>query len=246
MNKDHSWSPVVVLGIALVLAAALFAALSGFGTRMAWWNYRTGFSILRWSAFGALSASVICAIGLVVSSLQHKLFFNAGIAVIGVLIGLVTAGIPWYWMQIAKQLPAIHDITTDANNPPEFSAILAIRTDAQNAVEYGGQELANQQLKAYPDIKTMVTVMPVQDAFDHALNTAKRMGWQVIDANVKAGRIEAVDTTFWFGFKDDVVVRILPDSSGSRIDIRSVSRVGKGDIGTNAKRIMQFMAKMSN
>jgi uncharacterized protein (DUF1499 family) len=70
------------------------------------------------------------------------------------------------------------------------------------------------------------------------------MGWKIVDMNKDAGRIEATDTTFWFGFRDDIVIRIEKNDSGSRLDIRSVSRVGISDIGTNAKRIRRFLKKM--
>jgi uncharacterized protein (DUF1499 family) len=76
------------------------------------------------------------------------------------------------------------------------------------------------------------------------VSAARSLGWQVIDANEKEGRIEATDTTFWFGFKDDIVVRITPTAGGSRIDVRSVSRVGRSDLGTNAKRVRGYLKKI--
>ena len=71
------------------------------------------------------------------------------------------------------------------------------------------------------------------------------MGWQIVDANAREGRIEATATTFWFGFKDDVVVRIVPAPGGSRVDVRSVSRVGVSDVGANAKRVRDFLQKLA-
>jgi len=161
-----------------------------------------------------------------------------------VLIGLLTAAIPWSWMQAAKKVPAIHDITTDTVNPPQFQAILLLRKNALNPVEYGGPEIAAQQLKAYPDVKTLVLNAPVATAFQKALENARGMGWNIVAENETAGRIEAVDRTFWFGFEDDIVIRIMPQGPLSRVDIRSVSRVGKSDIGTNAKRIRKFLYLM--
>jgi uncharacterized protein (DUF1499 family) len=86
--------------------------------------------------------------------------------------------------------------------------------------------------------------VPPDVAFDKALAAAREMGWDIVDAKPAEGRIEATDTTFWFGFKDDVVIRISPTSEGSRIDVRSVSRVGRSDIGTNAKRIRAYLEKL--
>jgi uncharacterized protein (DUF1499 family) len=71
------------------------------------------------------------------------------------------------------------------------------------------------------------------------------MGWEIVDSDPERGRIEATATTFWFGFKDDVVVRVRPASEGSRIDVRSVSRVGRSDVGTNAERIEEYLEKLS-
>jgi uncharacterized protein (DUF1499 family) len=71
------------------------------------------------------------------------------------------------------------------------------------------------------------------------------MGWQIVDANASEGRIEATDTTFWFGFKDDIVIRVAATSGGSRIDVRSVSRVGRSDVGTNAKRIRCYLKRLT-
>jgi len=90
----------------------------------------------------------------------------------------------------------------------------------------------------------MMLPVPPAQAFDRALQTAREMGWTVVDSNSGEGRIEATDTTFWFGFKDDIVIRITPADQGSRIDLRSVSRVGRSDVGTNAKRIRKYLKKL--
>ena len=200
--------------------------------------------MVRWAAYGGMLAAVVSALGIVLSSLRHRMFGSALLALAGVLIGLLTAAIPWSWMQAAKKVPAIHDITTDTVNPPQFQAILLLRKNALNPVEYGGPEIAAQQLKAYPDVKTLVLNAPVATAFQKALENARGMGWNIVAENETAGRIEAVDRTFWFGFEDDIVIRIMPQGPLSRVDIRSVSRVGKSDIGTNAKRIRKFLDRM--
>jgi uncharacterized protein (DUF1499 family) len=86
-------------------------------------------------------------------------------------------------------------------------------------------------------------ILPPQpaDAFQKAPAEASKMGWAIIDANEEQGRVEATATTSWFGFKDDIVVRIRPDGFGSRVDVRSVSRVGTDDLGTNARRVMAYL-----
>jgi uncharacterized protein (DUF1499 family) len=80
--------------------------------------------------------------------------------------------------------------------------------------------------------------------FDRAVSAARKLGWHVVAAAPAEGRLEATDTTRWFGFKDDVVVRIAPAADGSRVDVRSVSRVGRSDLGTNARRIRAFLREL--
>jgi len=86
--------------------------------------------------------------------------------------------------------------------------------------------------------------MPAAQAFTAAVQTAEALGWEVVAADPVAGRLEATDTTFWFGFKDDIVVRIRSQPDGSRVDVRSVSRVGRSDVGTNARRIREFLRRL--
>jgi hypothetical protein len=141
-------------------------------------------------------------------------------------------------------VPYIHDITTDTENPPRFEAVLPLRAGAPNPAEYGGPELAKQQKQGYPDLMPgSLNTSPVE-AFPRALQAARDMGWKIVASDPKSFRIEATDSTAWFGFKDDIVVRLANSSSGSRIDVRSVSRVGKSDVGTNARRIRAYLARV--
>ncbi len=246
MTSDHRLSPLALTGLLLALIFVAMEAFAGFGSRWGWWNFMMGIGMLRWAAYGGLCAAVFSAVGLVVSSMHHRVFPSAVLAIAGIILGLVTAGIPWTWMEAAKRVPPIHDITTDTRNPPEFKAILALRKNAPNSASYGGEEIAAQQLKAYPDIRSLVMPVSARVAFEKALTVARHMGWDIVAMAPSEGRIEAVDRTFWFGFKDDIVIRILAEGEGSRVDIRSESRVGVSDIGTNAKRIRKFLKLMKS
>jgi uncharacterized protein (DUF1499 family) len=123
-------------------------------------------------------------------------------------------------------------------------AILPLRRDASNPPEYGGEAVAAQQLKAYPDVRPLTLTVPPDATFEKALRTAREVGWDIVESRPDQGRIEATDTTLWFGFKDDIVVRVTASDSGSRIDVRSVSRVGQSDIGTNAARIRNYLSRI--
>lgn len=234
---------IIVIGFFLAVLSGLAALLAGFGTHGGWWNFLVGFNILKWAAFGGVLAAVLCSIGALLV-LRHGMRNGLLLGILGFIIGLVVVGIPGSWMLDARRLPMIHDITTDTQNPPKFVAILQLRKSAPNPSEYGGPEVAAQQLKAYPDIRPLVLNISPNAAFEKALGAVRRMGWQIIDTDQGRGRIEASATTFWFGFVDDVVIRITPVGSGSRLDVRSESRVGKSDIGANANRIRIFLKEM--
>jgi uncharacterized protein (DUF1499 family) len=225
----------------LIAALAILLLLSaGPGTRLGLWEFRTGFILLRWSAYLGIFAAGLGLVGL----LWRPAGASPWPAAVALLLGATTALVPYRWMRQAQRLPAIHDITTDTERPPEFQAVLPLRADAANPAEYGGPEIAAQQRAGYPDVRPLVLDQPPAEAFRRALETARGEGWEIVAADSAAGRIEATATTAWFGFKDDVVVRITPEGAGSRVDVRSVSRVGKSDVGANAERIRGFLGRL--
>ena len=244
-NQPFILALLPLAGAILAVLAGLTAASAGFGHRLGWWSYRTGFTVLKAAAYLGIAAAAVSFAGLIVT---RPLLFRQGLllSLTGVLIGLLTAGVPWSWMRTVKRVPFIHDITTDTENPPKFNSVLLLRKDAANPAEYGGPDIAAEQKKGYPDIVPLRLTVPPDRAFERALQAAREMGWEIVDAGSKDGRIEATDTTLWFGFKDDVVIRITPEPEGCRIDVRSLSRVGKSDVGTNAKRIRAYFRKLEN
>jgi uncharacterized protein (DUF1499 family) len=240
---NHSWL-VSAGGLVLGLVCAAAAVLAGLGSRWNWWHFRTGFQILTWAAYGGLAAAMLSAGGMVMALLSaRRRALLPGF--IGLALGLVVAGIPWQQKLAAQRVPPIHDITTDTDNPPAFVSVLPLRKEASNPADYGGPDIAAQQHAAYADLQPFHVNLPPDQAFGKALAAARDMGWNIVAADASEGRIEATDTTFWFGFKDDVVVRVTKADHGSRIDVRSVSRVGKSDVGANAKRIRSYIARLS-
>ena len=189
---------------------------------------------------GLLLAAVSAA-GLILSRRPFsrlRLFFSLS----GLVIGLLLVGTLWSWWRTAQTVPPIHDITTDTANPPAFVAILPLRAAAPVPAGYAGETAASAQRAAYPDIVPIVVAKAPGVAFDAALAAARSLGWTIVATDAASGRIEATATTSWFGFSDDVVIRVVPAQGGSRIDVRSVSRVGKGDLGANARRVRAFTA----
>jgi uncharacterized protein (DUF1499 family) len=228
----------------VVLLAALAAALllvAGPGYRLDLWEFRTGFKLMRWGAWLGIAAAALALVALLVPRLRKG--HEAGLA-IALLVGVAAAFVPWQMLRTARAVPPIHDITTDTADPPAFEAVLPLRADASNPVEYAGEEVAAQQRQAYPEVQPLLLDDPPARAFERALAAARDMGWEIVDADPGRGRIEATDTTLWFGFKDDVVVRVRPDGNGSRIDVRSLSRIGGSDLGANAARIRAYLARL--
>lgn len=238
------FSRVAIGGFLVALLAGFALLLSGTGSRLQWWEFRFGFTILRWAAYGGLAAAALSLLGVILARPGGPRRGFA-LAFVGLVIGTVVVGIPWQWWRTAQRVPPIHDITTDTETPLAFVAILPLRAGAPNPAEYGGPEIAAQQRAGYPDLGPLTLQVPPQQAFERALAAARDMGWEIVAAAPADGRIEATATTFWFGFKDDVVVRVTPANGGSRIDVRSVSRVGRGDVGTNAKRIKSYLARIA-
>lgn len=237
---------IAIAGCGLAVVAVLMLLGAALGYRMGLVGLQTAFLLLRWCAYLGGAAAVLSLLALVLMlarpSGERR---GPALAGLGLLLGAAVFGLPASQLYRARGVPAIHDITTDSNDPPSFRAVLPLRANAPNTVDYGGPEVAAQQRDAYPDIGPVTLSVPPAQAFERALAAVRAMGWDLVASDPSAGRIEATDTTFWFGFKDDVVVRVRPVNGGSRIDVRSVSRVGRGDVGTNARRIRAYLRELA-
>jgi len=240
--RKPSISWLVLLGAGFAVASTLLLLAGPVGYRFGILPLRVALQILlRWGAYAAIAAAVLSLAGLIVTLIRPR-GARRGILLgaASLLVGVVLIGIPGRFRLVPPQ-PPIHDLTTDTQEPPEYEAVVALRVNAPNSTIYGGKEIASQQRDAYPDLQPLILSVPPPLAFDRALATARERGWDVVAADAAAGRIEATDTTFWFGFKDDVVIRERPADGGSRVDVRSLSRVGRGDAGTNAERIRAYL-----
>lgn len=143
----------------------------------------------------------------------------------------------------ALSLPPIHDVTTDPADPPRFVAVARLPENRERDLAYphGEGDIAAQQREAYPDLEPIRLPLGPDAAFGRALETARGLGWTIVEADPEARRVEAYDTSAVFGFLDDVVIRVRPaGDTGSVIDVRSTSRVGRSDLGANAARIRAF------
>ncbi len=227
----------------LALACGIAELLAGLGYRWGWWHWRTGIQIMRWSATADLAA-VMLTLAAAILAYHYGVRRALAAGVTGLVLSLIVAGTPLYLWRQVDRVPRIHDISTDTENPPRYVAVLPLRKGAENPTDYSA-EVAAQQKKAYPDIAPALLDLAPALALRRAERAARSRGWEIVAVAPGDMRIEATDTTLLFGFKDDIVIRVGAAGSGSRVDVRSMSRVGKSDFGVNAKRIRKFMKQLA-
>src|SRR6266568_4607143 len=223
------------------LGFAAAELLSGLGYRFGWWSFREGIAVMRVAGWSALGAVTVSLIGVIAEGAAHD---RLRVGFVALVISALALGFPAYYYYQVQHLPRIHDISTDTQNPPTFVAVLPARQGAENKTDYSPQT-AEQQKEGYPDIAPAQLEVPPPAAFERALAAARAMRWDIVAADPAQGRIEATATTLLFGFKDDVAIRITPDGAGSRVDVRSLSRVGRSDFGTNAKRLRAYLKALA-
>jgi uncharacterized protein (DUF1499 family) len=239
-------------GFALAFATGIVACL---GVRLGLFHYTVGVDILYWCVgaglFG-LAAGIAWAAITVIANISGAPRYGA--------LGLVgSAFVIFFPLQAAWQYhvsPPIHDISTDIEYPPRFKALLTERKGAENPPEFEGRQRitfegkryssAAAQRKFYTDVHPIRLLTKPAPMFQRAVSAANAMGWNIVSQDPDTGRIEATDTTFFFGFTDDIAIRIRPAGTlGSTIDVRSKSRVGKSDLGRNADRIRDYVKALS-
>ncbi|TLF53029.1 DUF1499 domain-containing protein [Halomonas urmiana] len=225
---------VAIAGGILAGLAALSMAGAGPAYRLEMLSLGEAFSLLRYGALVALGAAGLGAVSLLIAAFTRRAL-PALLAALVILAGLALVAVPWQQLQQARSVPPIHDITTDLEDPPAFEALVEAREVAPNAVAYPGEATAKQQREGYPGLGPLVLQAPPAAVREAVGAVAREAGWEI--AAVTDGRLEATDTTFWFGFKDDVVIRLSETDDGVRVDMRSASRLGTSDVGTNAARI---------
>ncbi|MEM1380108.1 MAG: DUF1499 domain-containing protein [Pseudomonadota bacterium] len=232
------------IGTAAALVALLFFVVVIYGYNWGWWGLGFVFSMLRGPAQVVLWSGAVIAVVCAGASVFRRSFATAAA---GVAIAAGSAGLgymPLWLASEASKVPPIHDITTDTVDPPAFVAILPLRADAPNPPEYDTGQTA-QQVEAYPDITTLMVPLALESAFDVSLKAVKAEGLKLVDTQPAEGRIEAFATVPMFGFKDDVVVRLRTvNETETEIDIRSKSRVGRSDVGFNARRIRSLLDRI--
>lgn len=253
LPKGSNWSGKTIF--ALGAGSVVLALVAGLGSGWGMWEFRFGFQLLM-IAFAIALLAIAGGIGVGVWARRKGRSAPRPLRWAGMAIAAALALWLLSFAYTARTVPAIHDISTDLADPPQFKA-LAVRKDYLDQIPGADdpdmrgmnplQRWAAIHAKAYGDIRSVRIAMPVTDAVAKAERLAQLRGWAIAVVDPVEGRVEATDTTRFFKFKDDVVVRVRPteDGSGSIVDMRSISRVGVSDLGVNAKRVRSFLADMA-
>ena len=191
----------------------------------------------------ALLALALAIIGLITGSGGDRRANQT--ALIALLVSLFIAYGPLTMARKLDSVPLINDISTDLVNPPVFITVPNIRAANDNKLTLDSERLAKQQA-FYTSLTGLDSALSPQAAFGRALDLTNARGWDVVTAKPADGHIEATATSVIFGFKDDIVIRIAPKNSGSKIDMRSASRLGRSDLGVNAARIEAFLTEFAD
>jgi uncharacterized protein (DUF1499 family) len=243
--------------IALVLSigSVVFALIAAIGSGQGLWHFSGAFSVLRYAFYAAIAAALLGIIAAILArrSGERNLLAANIVAVLIALAFIIYLGLQ---VSTARSVPAIHDVTTNLDDMPEFTRLQVRADNLEKVPDMGKPELAALQpearwkaihREAYDDLKPVRVPWDVAETIRRSEALARQRGWEIAKVDTAAGILEATDTTFFFRFKDDVVVRARPhpQGQGSVVDLRSISRVGGSDVGVNAKRIRSFLKDLT-
>ncbi|GHB60536.1 hypothetical protein GCM10008107_07230 [Psychrosphaera saromensis] len=236
---------MVIDNITKFLKYAVIPLLLGFPVaiiayRLELWSMGTSFQIIKLTGFISMAVLLIAILVAIFALVKKQKDLAKTCAVVAVLVALPVVGLSMQAAK-AKSLPFIHQVSTDTVDLPKFKVIVALRGENSNPLDYDSEKLAPLQQAAYPQLQTIVSELNVDAAFAKAVDVTNDLGWEIVAQNKDSGMIEAVDTTLLWAFKDDVAIRVQMTDSGSKIDLRSISRVGMSDLGANAARITKFI-----
>jgi len=219
------------------LLCLFFIGLSAFLFRNGYLPFKvfailTAITALIW----ILSALILFVkVGITLNQKESLSFYS----VLGFILAITMVVLSIIIVKQAIRYPAIHDVSSNIETPPNFIHAISLRGLNDNPLRYNAQ-IIRQQKKAYPDLATLESTLPVSIAFAKAKTVALEQGWSIVYMNEEEGRIEAIAQSRLLRFVDDIVIRVQAIEKGSLIDVRSASRVGKSDLGANANRIRTF------
>ena len=228
-----------VLAIGLMVLVLPFVGAMGY--RVEIWDHNMGMAMVIAGIFLSVVGLLGGIIGLICLLVGRQMDFIS-FFLIGVALSIGWASYIYVKYAEVQDLPLTNDVSTDVWDPPKFIAIVGEREMMEGISAYTDQKRELQQ-EGYPDLTTLYVPLSIEDSFYLASKIIKRFEWELVSSDPEAGILEATDTTFWFGFKDDIVIRIRASNTGSLIDVRSASRKGVSDLGVNAQRVQKFLTE---
>lgn len=222
--------------VGLIALAAL--PVGSLGCRFGLWEFTAGLAMVF---TGVVLATIVLVLGIatLVFVYTRRRTADRMPALIGLAASVAVFAllVPQY---AALSLPMTNDVATDRDDPPTFEHLAANRDPGSSLLDYTEEE-ARVQAEGYPDLVGIRAAGDADQYFEKALAVAHALGWDVVSEDAETGRIEAIDTTFWFGFVDDLVIRVRREGGETVVDLRSASRVGLHDLGANAERVRAFI-----
>lgn len=248
--KRLSWA-----GAILVVGGIAAAAIGAVGSGQDWWDFRLGFKLLRWSFYAVAGGGALAIAAIAAARRGQKRLVLPNLLLLAIALAYCLYMANMY--RSARAAVAIHDVTTNLDDYPRFYR-LTVREDNLAAIpDLGRRDLAalppRERWKAvhriaYPDLETVRIEGEAGDIVRRAEQLARERGWEVVTVDPREGVVEAVATSFWFRFQDNVIVRVRPLSEQpgtAMVDMRSISREGVSDTGANARRIRKFLADLA-
>lgn len=244
---------VTRIGLCVIAGGMLVVLLSGPSHRLGLAGYKPALIALGIGTLLCAIGALLATLGLIGGAVRRTPVPRIPAAV-GIVLALGVFGYLLAQTVQARAAAMLHEVSTDLDDPPAFVAIEQARQrlPGTNPSAYISEmkvrdttiDVPAAQRRHYPDIQPLTLDVTPDEAYARAERTIRELGWEVLAASPEEGRIEATDTTRFFGFKDDIAVRIRPANGGARVDVRSKSRVGLSDAGTNAKRVRRFLELM--
>ena len=252
MSNREKWARRLSwTALALALGGVVAALVAGLGTGAGWWPYGAGLGALRYALYAAVAGGLLAILAwFVARKTGARMVWVNAVALLSAAAFTAYLG---NQIMAARSVPAIHEASTSLDDLPQFAA-LPLRADHLETIpDQGRPELAAMapldrwkalHREAYPDLQSLRLAQPPAEMLAQAEELARSRGWSVARVDGQAGIVEATATTLFFRFKDDVVIRVRPDparAGASVVDMRSISRVGRSDLGVNAARIRDFL-----
>jgi uncharacterized protein (DUF1499 family) len=236
----------------LCFGAVAIALIGAIGAGRGAWHFRVGFTMLQYALYAG-GAGVVVALVAIFFAWRGR----PRLVLVDLLAILVAGAFLAYLgnqIRIARSVPGIHDIATNLEDYPRFYRLTVRDDNLANIPDMGRRDLAalepRERWKAihresYGDIAPIRVPWSVAETTERARRLAEARGWEVVTFAPRSGILEAVDTSRFFRFKDNVVVRVRAvGEDGSIVDMRSISRVGVSDVGVNAARVRSFLAEL--